>query len=56
MSPNEEVLMDFVNWWDGVDSYEDLPKDSQGYIDNFLEVCFPEWSYTISPKIAGVVL
>lgn len=56
MSTNDDVLVDFVNWWDGWDLYEDLPEDSQAFIDNFLEDCFPDWPFTISSKGVGVVL
>lgn len=55
MSTSDDVLIDFVNWWDGWHEYEDLPEDSQEFVDKFLADHYPWRTTKTSPKVAGEV-
>lgn len=51
----EDVLLDFVNWWDGRHDYECLPEASQEFVEEFLIDHFPWRTTKTSPKVAGEV-
>lgn len=50
MDSSDQKYIDFINWWDGWDKYEDLSEEGKAYVDEFLTVNFPEHTTKDSPK------
>lgn len=50
MDAANDVLLDFVNWWDGWTYYGELGADSQAMVDKFLADHYPHRASKNSPK------
>ena len=50
MEEGADVLIDFVNWWDGWALYGELGAESQAMVDKFLADHYPHRASKISPK------
>lgn len=50
MNSRNDVLLDFVNWWDGWTLYSELGQESQKFVDKFMADNFPWRESKVSPK------
>ena len=50
MDHEDDVLLDFVNWWDGWTLYGDMNEESQELVDKFLAEHYPSRTSKVSPK------